>query len=221
MTRVKICGIREVTDALAAAAAGADLIGTVFAPSKRQVSAERAREIALALEGLQAPPKFVGVFVNMPADEVNRIAAHCKLDLVQLSGDEPWGFVRAIQKDVIKVIRVGGRQSAQEVIAQIQAGEKAVGAKVVCLLDCHVEGSYGGSGRTFDWTVARQVGQRHPVIVAGGLSPENVREAIRVAAPWGVDVSTGVETNGVKDVSRIKSFIREVRAAEHHVDLGE
>ena len=212
MTRVKVCGIADPAHALAAADLGADFVGMVFAASPRQVSVERAREIALALKELRAPPQLVGVFVNTPASEVNRVAAQCQLDCVQLSGDESWDYVRSIRAQVIRAIRVRHEQAGPELTAIIESGLASGAAEFLCLLDCHVEGSYGGTGRAFDWAVARQVAQRYPVILAGGLTPDNVAEAVRSARPWGVDVSSGVETNGIKDVSKIRAFIEAVRA---------
>lgn len=212
MTRVKVCGIADPAHALAAAEAGADFVGMVFAASPRQVSIERAREIALVLHELTAPPQLVGVFVNRPTSEVNRVVAHCQLDCVQLSGDESWDYVRSIHTQVIRAIRVRREQDGPQVTTMIESGLASGAAGFLCLLDCHVEGSYGGSGRAFDWTVARQVGQRYPVILAGGLTPDNVAEAVRVAQPWGVDVSSGVETHAVKDVSKIRAFVEAVRA---------
>ncbi len=211
MTMVKICGITEVPHALAAAQAGADFIGMVFAPSKRRVSIEKAREIALAVKELKARPQIVGVFVNMPPSEMNHVAEYCGLDWVQLSGDEPWDYLKDIEKQVIKAIRVRSQQDSEDIIAEINSGRQLLGQSYVCLLDCHVKGSYGGTGQTFDWRLARQVSHRFPVIIAGGLSPQNVGEAIQTARPWGVDVSSGVETNGAKDASKIENFIQTVR----------
>ncbi|MBE0415928.1 MAG: phosphoribosylanthranilate isomerase [Dehalococcoidia bacterium] len=220
MTKVKICGITERRHALAAAEA--DFIGLVFAPSRRQVSVARAREIILAVKGRKRrkkrKPLVVGVFVNAPASEVNRISEYCGLDWVQLNGDEPWDYLREIERPVIKAIRVRSQQGSEDVIAELALGYQILGLDgFTCLLDCHVEGSYGGTGQTFDWRLARQVSARFPVIIAGGLSPENVGEAIRLARPWGVDVSSGVESEGVKDISKIKSFIETVREADEDI----
>lgn len=214
MTRVKICGISRAEDALAAAGAGADLIGLVFAPSKRQVDAGRASEIVKAVKGLERPPQTVGVFVNMPAIEVNRTAEGCELDRVQLSGDEPWDYIRDIAMPVIKAVRVKAGQSGRDILAELERGERYMDGDFICLLDCAVAGSYGGSGQAFDWAVAREAAERYPIIVAGGLSPDNVGEAIRLAAPWGVDVSSGVESHGRKDIGKIQAFIDAVRAAD-------
>lgn len=223
MTRVKICGITETVHALAAAEAGADFIGLVFAPSKRLVDAERAKEIITAMKGRAERGErkilTVGVFVNTPAAEVNRIAEYCELDRVQLSGDETWDYLTDIERPVIKAVRVRRPQGSEDVLAELAPGYQLRGADFVCLLDSQVEGSYGGSGQAFDWRVAREAAERFPVIIAGGLSAENVGQAIRLARPWGVDVSSGVESEGVKDISKINAFIAAVRQADEA--LGE
>jgi len=238
MTRVKICGIRSEGHALAAVEAGADLIGLVFAPSKRRVTPVEGREIASVVRQYRATlnaapvevietgklskdfdlcatnPQVVGVFVNSAPSEVNRIADFCSLDWVQLSGDESWEYCREIIRPVIKAIRIGG-QSPEAIRGELSAGEKLLGReKFMALLDSQVEGSYGGTGTTFDWNLAKQVARKFPVIIAGGLDPENVSQAITVVSPWGVDVSSGVETGGVKNVARMTSFIEAVRKAD-------
>ena len=217
MIRIKICGITEAAHALAAAEAGADFIGLVFAPSKRQVTLERAREIVLAVKDSGKPPLTVGVFVNTAAHEVNAIADRCGLDWVQLSGDEPWEVLRDMERPVIKAIRVGQEGHAEDMMAHLEAGCELLEKDFICLLDTHVEGSYGGSGQTFDWGLVREVSEGLPVIIAGGLSAENVGQAIKTLKPWGVDVSSGVETGGVKDISKIKAFIEAVRRADEDV----
>ena len=217
MTRVKICGITESSHALAAAESGADFIGLVFAPSKRRVSPKRAHEIVMAVRGFENPPPVVGVFVNTPAPEVNRVADYCGLDWVQLSGDEPWDYLRDIKRPFIKATRVPGEADADAVLTGMSLGYKLLERDFIYLLDSHVEGSYGGTGQAFDWRLARQVSERFPVILAGGLSAENAGEAIKMVGPWGVDVSSGVETGGAKDLSKIKAFIEAVRRADKDV----
>lgn len=211
MTRVKICGITEPAQALTAAQAGADFIGLVLAPSSRQLCPERARSIAAAVRQSKACPQVVGVFVNLPPQEVNRIAEYCGLDWVQLSGDEPWDDLLRIERPVIRAIGVRSGQDGEEILAAIRGGREHAGEGFIPLLDCHVEGRYGGSGRSFDWTLATRASRQFPVIIAGGLSPGNVSEAMRIVSPWGVDVSSGVETDGVKDTSKIKRFVEAVR----------
>jgi phosphoribosylanthranilate isomerase len=217
MIRVKICGITEPAHALAAAEAGADFIGLVFAPSSRQITLERAQEIVLAVKALEKPPLVVGVFVNTAAPEVNHIADRCGLDWVQLSGDEPWEGLRDVEKPSIKAIHVPQRGHSEQIIAHLKAGYELLGKDFICLLDTHVEGSYGGTGQTFNWNLVRDVSERLPVIIAGGLSAENVGQAIKVLRPWGVDVSSGVEADGVKDITKIKAFIEAVRRADEDI----
>ena len=215
MTKVKICGITNTEHALAAAQAGADFIGLVFAPSKRQVSPEVAQEITLALRRLSPYPLIVGVFVNMPAQEVNQLATSCKLDWVQLSGDESWEYCKELDKPIVKAVHVPRSKSAKEILDHLSLGYKILGSDgFTCLLDSQVGESYGGTGQTFDWTLARQVSQRFQIIIAGGLTSENVAQAVKTVNPWGVDVSSGVETAGSKDMARIKAFILAARRAD-------
>ncbi len=198
-TRVKICGIKEKTAALAAVKAGADALGFVFAPSKRRVTPEQAREICSVL------PPFVtkvGLFVNAPAADIKEIADFAGLDAIQLHGDEPPEMCLMFRQKVIKAFRVGAKINHEE-INRYPAD--------AYLFDTLVEGQRGGTGKTFNWGLVKD-GFSRPVILAGGLNPENVRDAIAAAGPFGVDVSSGVETNGVKDTVKIKEFIRRVKS---------
>jgi phosphoribosylanthranilate isomerase len=213
MTRIKICGIMETEGALAAAKEGADFIGLVFAPSRRKILPTQAIEIVRAVRRLPNPPAAVGVFVNLPAQGVNAIAAFCGLDYVQLSGDETWEYCRDIQRPVIKALHVSEQSTSQSLINEIQAGYAVLPAdKVTFLLDTQVKGFYGGTGRTFDLQLAREAAAKYPVIIAGGLTPASAGTIIRQVRPWGVDVSSGVETAGKKDIRKIKEFIQAVRA---------
>jgi phosphoribosylanthranilate isomerase len=214
MTRVKICGIRDKNHALAAVEAGADFIGLVFAPSKRQVTPTRACEIVSAVKKSSDATKVVGVFVNAPASQVNEIADFCALDCVQLSGDESWEYCREIIEPIIKAIRIG-QQSPEELCAELSAGGELLPAqRFLTLLDSQVEGKYGGTGESFNWNLAQQVAEKFPVIIAGGLNPKNVARLIETVRPWGVDVSSGVESNGLKDASKIRAFVKAVRSTQ-------
>lgn len=212
MTWVKICGISDIETALAAAQAGADYLGMVFAPSRRQVSPENALKIVTAVKQLNAAPRIAGVFVNTPGAEVNQIAAHCQLDWVQLSGNENWESCKQIEKPVIKVFHVAPDARHAEISAAVWKGYNCMPPKqLICLLDAAAPGAYGGTGQPFDWQLAKAVTDKFSVMIAGGLNPDNVGELIKLTKPWGVDVSSGVETNGKKDRVKITNFIETIR----------
>ncbi len=215
MTKVKICGLSEIEHALVAGKAGADFLGLVFAPSRRQVSPQKALLLVEAIHSLENRPAVVGVFVNSTAEEVNHVAKHCRLDWVQFSGDESWDYCREIEKPLIKVIHVSTGQKTDEILTNIEMGYQLLSKnELVCLLDSQVRDTYGGTGQVFNWQVAAEVSARFPVLVAGGLTPTNVGQLVKKVQPWGVDVSTGVETNGQKDPLKIRAFIQVVRKAE-------
>ncbi len=218
MTHVKICGIGDESHALEAIEAGADFIGIVFAPSRRQLTPDNAKKIAAAVKKKNADVEVVGVFVNMPAIEINKIADFCDLDWVQLSGDESWEYCRDITKPVIKTIRIG-KQSPAELYTEALTGSRLLnGKRFMLLLDSQVEGAYGGTGVSSDWILAQSLAERFPVIVAGGLSPENVSSMMEIVSPWGVDVSSGVETDGLKNTEKIRAFIEAVKTSNKAED---
>ena len=215
MTRVKICGVKEKAHALAVIEAGGDFIGLVFAPSQRRVTLAQAQDIVGTVKKYSDATAVVGVFVNMPAYEVNGIANSCNLDWIQLSGDESWEYCCQITKPLIKAVRINGEQCPEEICADLATGSEVLSSRrYIYLLDSQVKGKYGGTGMTFDWSLARQAAERFPVIIAGGLTPDNVAQAIEIVAPWGVDVSSGVEERGDKDIVKIKAFIETVRRAD-------
>jgi len=213
MTLIKICGLTDTNTALATCQAGADYIGLVFAPSKRQVSLETARKISEAVHGLKSPPAVAGVFANAPLEEVNRIASICVLDKVQLSGDEDWQYCQKIEKPFIKVFHISSGKTAAEVIRDIETGYRIITRDFLCLLDTADGNKYGGTGQAFNWELAKEVGTSQPIMVAGGLTPENVGQLVREVSPLGVDVSSGVETDNRKDITMIKAFIEAARQA--------
>jgi phosphoribosylanthranilate isomerase len=203
-TRVKICGLTRVEDGLAAARAGADAIGLVFEPkSPRAVDLERARAIARAL------PPFVSVvalFVDAEPARVREVLGALRPDLLQFHGSETPEYCRQFAHPYIKAIPM------REGVDLHESG-RAYGEAAGLLLDAYVAGTAGGTGRAFDWTrVPRDLGK--PVILAGGLDPDNVGEALRLARPYAVDVSSGVEAaKGIKDANRMAAFIEAVRTA--------
>ena len=208
MTRVKICGITGTSQALAAAEAGADYLGLVFAPGRRQINPQKAGEIVRRIHTLNSPPLMVGVFVNSPVEEVNSLAESCLLDYVQLSGDESWEYCLQIKKPLVRAIHIAGHSAVRDIIEEVEKGHRILaGADLICLLDTRVKNAYGGTGQKFDWQLAREVCARFPVMIAGGLAPENLAQLIAEVHPWGVDVSSGVETGGRKDLHKIRDFI--------------
>jgi len=157
---------------------------------------------------------MVGVFVNSAVDEVNRIADYCHLDWVQLSGDENWDYCQKIERPIIKAVHVPNPMTSHEIISELAMGYQLLPKQnLICLLDSKVGDTYGGTGQAFDWQLARKVSARFHVLIAGGLTPTNVGQLVKETQPWGVDVSSGVETNGQKDTVKIKAFIQVVRAA--------
>lgn len=216
MIKIKICGITEVEHALAASEAGADFIGLVFAPSPRRISLKKAAQIINHVRSLKYPPKIVGVFANSDASDVNRTAKTLHLDFVQLSGEEPWDYCKMVEYPIIKTIHVSSRDTFSTVIEKVSTGYSSLPEeKLVCLLDTKIENTYGGTGRTFDWQIATKICQQFSVIIAGGLTPDNVVTLLKKTRPFGVDVSSGVETAGKKDVNKIVRFIQAVREAEN------
>lgn len=213
MTKVKICGLMEVEHALAAAEAGADFVGMIVAaPGRRRIAVEKAREISDTVHNLQNPPQVVGVFLDIPAGDVNRIADECGLDRVQLSNGEDWAFCLEIEKPVTKVVHMVEGKKSSEIAEEIERGLKIVSGKdVICQLDTQVGDVYGGTGKTFDWEMAKVAADKFDIIVAGGLTPENVGQLIEQVNPWGVDVASGTETDGVKDINKIRAFIKNAK----------
>ena len=215
MTVFKICGLRQVDHVLAASDAGADFLGFNFIPGvRRQIQEEQAKEIIQEYRRLRpdSRARLVGLFANQSLDEVNRILHHCGLDLAQLCGDEDSEYWDQVDVRVVKHIKVSDQGSRDAVVAKVLGRvEEVVKRGHIPLLDKHEAGALGGTGRSFDWGIAREVAGHHDILLAGGLSPENVSEAIATATPWGVDVSSGVETGGVKDTEKIAAFAREVQ----------
>jgi len=201
MVRVKICGITTVEDALQAVEAGADAIGLVFhAESPRYVFPEQAAAIVRAL-----PPfvQAVGLFVNADIGFVNATAAQCRLDIVQLHGEESPEYCGLVERRVVKVFRVKDITSLDPMKDYRVAGY---------LLDAYSPKAHGGTGTTFNWEVAKTAKKYGPIILAGGLTPDNVRLAVESVDPYAVDVSSGVESApGKKDHAKVREFIRRAK----------
>ncbi len=200
--KVKICGMTNLKDVKVAVDGGVDAVGFIFyKKSPRSVTMQAVREIVLEL-----PPfvDSVGVFVNETAEQINKISDHCKLDRVQLHGDESPAFCKKIRRRVIKVIRVKDIQSLKKL------SDYPVSS---FLLDTFSEDQYGGTGKVFDWNLAYSAKKYGPIILAGGLTPINVRQAIQRIQPYGVDVCSGVESQpGIKDHKKMQAFLKNVKA---------
>jgi len=203
MTKIKICGITNLEDALFSAECGANALGFVFAKSPRQVKPEQVRKI---IEKLPPFVQKVGVFVNEMPSLISRIVKETGLTAVQLHGEEiPHFCTSLLPLTVIKGIRVRGESDIK--ILQAYAGVSAF------LLDSFMEGKKGGTGKILDWELALAA-KKHgkPVILSGGLTPLNILRALKKVSPYGVDVSSGVESKpGKKDKKKIKDFIQKVR----------
>lgn len=213
MTRFKICGLRDPANAQVAVESGANFIGMVFVPGvRREITPDRALEIVAAVRAKPGSkgPRLVGLFANQPLDDVNNIVRRYGLDMVQLCGDEPPEYWARVEADVIKQIKVRD-DSLGDTLASVKT---VVEAGHTAMLDKYEKGALGGTGLTFDWDIAREVAERFPIMLAGGLTPDNVARAIAKVSPWGVDVSSGVENDGDKDPIKIRGFASEVARAD-------
>jgi len=202
MVKVKICGITSLEDALAAVAAGADALGFVFhSASPRHISPQQAADIIKLL-----PPfiQTVGLFVDEARDTVNTTADRCGLDIIQLHGEESPEYCGSVRRRVIKAFRVKDITTLDSLLQYRVAG---------CLLDAWSPAAHGGTGQTFNWGIAAEAVKRgHRIVLAGGLAPDNVAEAVKCVNPYAVDVSSGVECSpGRKDGGKIIKFIIQAR----------
>lgn len=242
MTKIKICGITNLEDALIAVEAGADLLGFIFyEPSPRYVVPEAVREIVSRVKGqvasdggrriedgdqrstneINAPrltyhasPQFIGVFVNTSLETVAQTLHFCQLDAVQLHGDESPEFVKYFQSRAFKALRPQSPAEAEALIEKYQPALPPFGLPSL-LLDAYHPALYGGTGHVTDWALAASIARRYPIMLAGSLTPENVAEAIEVVQPWGVDVSSGVEREkGKKDHGKVRAFVEAVRSVK-------
>lgn len=204
--KVKICGITRLEDARYSAGAGADYLGFIQYPdSPRYVPPDTAKEIISWVHG----PAPVGVFVDTDPDDVNRVADRAGFALVQLHGNETPADCEAVDVPVIKAIKVGSAATTDQLRRRMDAYRDVVS---YFLLDTKLPGMAGGTGVTFDWDVAASLSEEYPLFLAGGLSPDNVAEAIDRVQPFAVDVSSGVESApGIKDFDRLNAFLDAVR----------
>jgi indole-3-glycerol phosphate synthase / phosphoribosylanthranilate isomerase len=228
---VKICGLKTPEHAHAVATLGADAFGMILAPSRRQIAPEHARSLVAAVRGALVPPLpvgegvrgrgslAIGVFVNESVARIAEIAATVGLDAVQLSGDEsPEACVAVAEATRLPVLRALRLRTADD----LPLLDEYALAGVTLMLDTPAgDGSYGGTGQTGDWQLAAEAARRWPIILAGGLTPENLGEALRVVAPRGIDVSSGVETDGVKDPAKVEQFLWVARSSAERQESKE
>ncbi len=201
MVKVKICGNTNLEDTMAAVEAGADAVGFVF--YARSPRATTPKSVAAIVSHLPPYVMPVGVFVNEDLGVVRKIMEDCNIPLAQLHGDESPQYCALLGRPIIKAIRVRDRRDLDR-MASYQVGG--------FVLDAFVEGVPGGTGVTLDWDLAGEAQKLGPIILAGGLTPDNVAEAVRRVRPYGVDVSSGVESSpGVKDHAKVRAFITNAR----------
>ena len=207
---VKICGIKTFEIALAAVQAGADMLGfNFYPPSPRYLPPEECAAMVSSLKSRVPGFTAVGIFVNQTPHRIREIMQACGLDLAQLAGDEPPVDLAVLEDVAFKAIRPLATREAQE-----QLNDYGRPKAPALLVDAHLKGAYGGTGATGDWSLARHLAAQAPILLAGGLNPENVAAAIRAVNPWGVDVASGVESSpGFKDLTKILNFISAAKPA--------
>jgi phosphoribosylanthranilate isomerase len=218
LTYIKICGITNLEDARCAVDAGADMLGFIlYPPSPRYLPPERIRDIVRSVRdtyGLRGP-RFVGVFVNEPVERVRAVLDDTGLDLSQLSGDESPSEVRSLIPRAFKGIRPQTLDDARSAVEAYCVPALDISGLPQLLVDGYHPGQFGGTGLRADTTAAQWLASQVRLVLAGGLSPESVRLAVRQIQPWGVDVSSGVErAKGIKDHARVRAFVETVRAAD-------
>jgi phosphoribosylanthranilate isomerase len=211
---VKTCGIMHADHARAAAQCGASMIGLVFARSRRTISVEVACSIRSALDGVAQRPLLVGVFVNEATRTILDIAESVRLDIIQFSGDETPVEVAECTRHypVLKALRFRDGTSVEEAIGEVgRFRALASPDRLRFIVDTYRDGEYGGTGRVADWGIASRLAEHDEIMLAGGLTPRNIELAVKEVAPWGVDVSSGVERDGAKDRLLIETFITNAR----------
>lgn len=216
---IKICGITSFEDGLAAVEAGANVLGFNFYPPSprcltQQACAEIVNKLRQALDERATSVIYAGVFVNTGPDQVISILQECRLDLAQFSGDEPPNWLEQLGARAYKALRPKDASGLAQSVRQYPRRT----LPPAWLIDAYRPGEYGGTGQTADWSLAAGLAREAPIFLAGGLTPENVGEAVRQIRPWGVDVASGVEAApGRKDFQQMKQFVAEVRKVEQEI----
>jgi phosphoribosylanthranilate isomerase len=210
---VKICGLRDAASAQVAVDAGADALGFILAPARRQISVENVADILGSLDRSSNHPAAVGVTVNASIEDIQRAVQVGGVEAIQLSGDETPDMLQAIDVPVFKALRFPPGMEFEDATREVDRWFSAATPAARVIVEGHAPGSYGGTGASADPELVEKIALRYPVVLAGGLTPDNVAGAIANARPWGVDVSSGVELDGRKDPAKIMAFVQQARAA--------
>ena len=214
MTKLKICGLMDYHSASIAVESGADFLGFVFVPGARRcLEVKNAKKIIdkLKTKHQNKLPNLVGLLANQKSERVNKIVGNLDLDLAQICGDETFEYVKAINIPTIKQVKVVEHAQIDLSIANVREQiESALSYGSMVVLDKYESNSYGGTGKKFNWDIAAKLSANYDLILAGGLDCDNINEAISKVGPWGVDVSSGIETNGIKDGDKIRKFASSV-----------
>jgi len=213
MTKIKICGLKNKTDAIFAASLGVDYLGMVFVENvKRKVTFDQAKDIVNSLSEIKNKPKLVGLFADQTLDYVKNTFNKFSLDYVQLCGDENFHYLSDLDLPFIKQIKISENIKLINVFNCIEKIQSIGG---LISIDSYMEGHYGGSGKLINLSNAKKIIQKYNVLLAGGLNTENIQKITEDLTPWGVDVSSGVEFNGIKDKDKIESFILSVQGVKY------
>jgi phosphoribosylanthranilate isomerase len=214
--KVKICGIRTLDEALGCVEAGVDILGFNFYPgSPRYIIPGDCMRLVVRLETIlreaMAQVTLIGVFVNQEVDQIHAVFRDCHLDMVQLAGDESPELLAVLGELAFKVLRPASEEGLLSAVERYPRRTMAP----AWLVDTYRPGMYGGTGEVMDWKLARRLAEQAPILLAGGLRPENVAQALEQVQPWGIDSASGVESEpGVKDLARVRAFVEAVRAYE-------
>ncbi len=222
MTNIKICGLTNLEDASVAAESGVDFLGFIFHPSSpRYVTPETVRAITTELRAtLTQPPACVGVFVDVPSEQINVIMKGAQLDAAQLHGGESPQMVRQFAGRAYKALRPKSNEEGAQLVEQYTTDLRQSPTLPDVLLDAYHPTLYGGTGHKADWDFAADIAQQHRLMLAGSLTPDNVAQAVRTVRPWAVDVSSGVEAvKGRKAHQQLRRFVEAVREASAEVIL--
>jgi phosphoribosylanthranilate isomerase len=209
--KIKICGLKTIRDSFTACEAGADMLGfNFYEPSPRYVSIESCKKIVADVRRLYPQIICVGIFVNEDPLRIKSIMAEADLDLAQLSGNELPSSIDQLGSFAFKAVHPKSLQESKKFINSLPRRQ----TPPAFLIDTHQKGAYGGTGKTANWRIAADIAKEYPILLAGGLNPDNIAAAIKEVNPWGVDVASGVEINrGIKDRKKIEKFIQVAHAA--------